>query len=91
MNKSDLIKRVANETGLTKSKASEVVDCIISSVQESLQNGEKVTLVGFGTFETYEKKGRLGRNPRNGDLIDIPSKKVAKFKPGAELSKNMNA
>jgi len=63
MNKTDLVNSISEKTGLTKSKTSEVVDAFVSSITESLKNGEKVTLVGFGTFATIKKEARKGRNP----------------------------
>jgi DNA-binding protein HU-beta len=90
MNKTDLVNSISEKTGLTKSKTSEVVDAFVSSITESLKNGEKVTLVGFGTFATIKKEARKGRNPKTGESIEIPSKTVAKFKAGSELSKSVN-
>lgn len=90
MNKADLVNSISEKTGLTKSKTSEVVDALVSSITESLKNGEKVTLVGFGTFATTKKEARKGRNPKTGETIEIPSKTVAKFKAGSELSKSVN-
>jgi DNA-binding protein HU-beta len=90
MNKTDLVNQIAKKTGLTKSKSNEVIDAFVSSVTESLTEGEKVTLVGFGTFTTSKREARKGRNPKTGEVIDIPSKTVARFKAGSELSKNVN-
>ena len=90
MNKADLVNSISEKTGLTKSKTNEVIDAFVSSITESLKNGEKVTLVGFGTFATTKKEARKGRNPKTGETIEIPSKTVAKFKAGSELSKSVN-
>jgi DNA-binding protein HU-beta len=90
MNKADLVNSISEKTGLTKSKTNEVVDAFVSSITESLKSGEKVTLVGFGTFATTKKEARKGRNPKTGETIEIPSKTVAKFKAGSELSKSVN-
>ena len=90
MNKTDLVNSISEKTGLTKSKTNEVVDAFVSSITESLKNGEKVTLVGFGTFATTKKEARKGRNPKTGETIEIPSKTVSKFKAGSELSKSVN-
>ena len=90
MNKADLVNSISEKTGLTKSKTNEVVDALVSSITESLKNGEKVTLVGFGTFATTKKEARKGRNPKTGETIEIPSKTVAKFKAGATLAKVVN-
>lgn len=90
MNKSDLVNSLAEGTGLTKTKSNEVIDTLVSVISEALKAGEKVTLVGFGTFATTKRDARKGRNPKTGETIDIPSKVVAKFKPGSELTKTVN-
>jgi len=90
MNKTDLVNKIAKKTGLTKTKSNEVIDAFVSSVTESLTEGEKVTLVGFGTFTTSKREARKGRNPKTGEVINIPGKTVARFKAGSELSKNVN-
>ncbi len=84
MIKTDLINTVV-EQGLSKSKATEVVEIIISTIKDALQRGEKVQLVGFGTFRVKERKGRVGRNPRTGESVDIPTKRVPLFKAGKAL------
>ena len=90
MNKSDLVNSVAEKTGLTKTKSNEVINAITSSISESLSNGDKVTLVGFGTFTTSQRNARRGRNPKTGEVINIPAKTVARFKPGTGLSNSVN-
>lgn len=90
MNKADLVNLVSNKTGLTKVKSNEVINAITSSISESLSNGDKVTLVGFGTFTTSKRNARKGRNPKTGEVIDIPAKTVARFKPGTGLSNSVN-
>ena len=90
MNKADLINEVANSTGLSKTKSSEAIDAVVSAIENSLAKGEKVSLVGFGSFETSKRNERTGRNPKTGEEIKIPSKTVAKFKPGANLTKQIN-
>jgi len=85
VNKAELVEEVANQTGLTKKASRETVDAIISAITDSLAREEKVTLVGFGTFQVMERKARTGRNPQTGDEIQIPPKKVPKFKPGKGL------
>lgn len=90
MNKADLVNSLSTKTGLTKTKSNEVVDALVSTITESLRNGEKVTLVGFGTFTTSKKEARKGRNPKTGETLEIPAKTVAKFKAGSELSKSVN-
>lgn len=90
MNKADLINQVSAKVELTKTKTSEVIDAIVEAVKSSLNSGDKVTLVGFGTFQTAERKERKGRNPKSGAEILIPAKTVAKFKPGSSLQASVN-
>jgi DNA-binding protein HU-beta len=90
MNKSELVEAVSNETGLSKTKSNEVVNTIVNKITESLKNGEKVSLVGFGTWTTTSRPERKGRNPKTGEEITISSRTVAKFKPGNELTKSVN-
>jgi DNA-binding protein HU-beta len=90
MNKSDLVNKIVDTTGLTKSKANQVIDAMVDAIGFSLSNGEKVTLVGFGTFETSKRTGRVGRNPKTGDKVIIPPKRVAKFRPGVNLLNKVN-
>lgn len=85
MNKADLVEKIANQTGLTKKTSREAVDAITSVIADSLVRGEKVTLVGFGTFQVMERKARKGVNPQTRESIQIPAKKVPKFKPGRGL------
>ncbi len=85
MNKAELVEEVAGKVGLTKKEAGNVVDAITSTITDSLAREEKVTLVGFGTFQVMERKARRGVNPRTRESIQIPAKKVPKFKPGKGL------
>ncbi len=85
MNKAELVEEVANQTGLTRKTSSEAVDAIISAITDSLAREEKVTLVGFGTFQVMERKARRGVNPQTRETIQIPAKKVPKFKTGKGL------
>jgi nucleoid DNA-binding protein len=84
-----LIEEVANQTGLTEKTSREAVDAIISAITNSLAREEKVTLVGFGTFQVRERKARKGVNPQTRKTIQIPAKKVPKFKPGRGLREEM--
>jgi DNA-binding protein HU-beta len=84
MNKGDLINKVS-EVLNSKKDAQTAVDCILSTVTEALAEKESVTLVGFGTFKTAERKARKGRNPQTGKEIDIPARHVPKFVPGKAL------
>ncbi len=90
MNKADLVNSIAEKTGLSKTKSNDVIDAFVGAVSESLAKGEKVTLVGFGTFTTSKRSARKGRNPKTGAVINIAGKTVARFKAGSELSKNVN-
>lgn len=84
-NKAELIEKVATATDLTKKDASKAVDAVLSSIEEALANGEKVQLIGFGTFEVRERAARKGRNPQTNEEIEIPASKVPAFKPGKAL------
>ncbi len=85
MNKAELVEKVASQTGLTKKTCRETIDVVTSTITESLARGEKVTLVGFGTFKVRKRKARQGRNPQTGKEIQIPAKEVPKFEPGKNL------
>ncbi len=90
MNKAELIKKVASETGLTKRTSGKAVDAVVSAISDCLARGEKVTLVGFGTFGVRQRKARRGRNPQTGATIQIPAKRVAKFLPGKSLKERVD-
>lgn len=89
MNKSDLIGSVAEKTDLTKKDAEKAVNAIFQSIEDALARGDKVQLVGFGTFETKERAARIGRNPRTGQEIKIPATKVPGFKAGKALKESV--
>ncbi len=86
MTKADLVTKIAGDGGITKSQAEKAVDGFVAAVSDALSKGEKVTLVGFGTFSVGSRTAREGRNPRTGEKITIPASKVVKFKPGKSLS-----
>jgi len=86
MNKGDLIDRMASDAGITKAQAQDALDSFLESITGTLKKGNKVTLIGFGTFSVSKRSARKGRNPQTGKEINIPAKKVVKFKPGKELS-----
>lgn len=86
MNKTELIDKVAKESDLSKAAAEQVVNNVFSAIAEAMKSGDKVTLVGFGTFSTSERAAREGRNPQSGETINIPAKKVVKFKAGSKLT-----
>jgi DNA-binding protein HU-beta len=86
MNKAELIAKIADDAGITKTQANATLDSFVEAVTKTLKGGGKVTLVGFGTFTVSKRAARNGRNPQNGDVIKIKAKRVAKFKAGKELS-----
>ena len=85
MNKTDLINNIAAKSGLTKKDVENVINTFLGEVTGALSNGEKVQLIGFGTFETRKRSGRVGRNPQTGKPITIPESKVPAFKAGNKL------
>jgi len=85
MNKSELINSIAEKSGLSKADSKKALDAFIETVTATLKAEEKVILVGFGTFSVAERAAREGVNPSTKQKIKIPAKKVAKFKPGADL------
>ena len=89
MNKSDLIDQISKDAGITKAQATSALNSFISSTSGALKKGDNLILVGFGTFSISERSSRKGRNPRTGEEITIPAKKVVKFKAGTELSKSV--
>ncbi len=87
MNKSELAAEVAKKTQLSKAKAWEAVSAIFESIKGSLKKGQKVSLIGFGSFLVRQRKARTGRNPKTGETIQIKARKVPAFSAGAELKK----
>ncbi len=85
MTKAELVDKIASGTGLSKADASRALDSTLNSVRAALKKGQKVTLVGFGTFSVVKRKSRKGRNPRTGDVITIPAAKIPKFTAGKSL------
>ena len=85
MNKAELVEEVCGEVGLSKRETQKVIDAIIGTIGNTLAAGEKVTLVGFGTFGVRQRMARTGRNPQTGATIQIPAKRVPKFVPGKSL------
>ena len=86
MNKSDLIDAMASESGLSKVDCKRALEALVSSISTSLEDGKKVSLVGFGSWNVSNRKARVGRNPKTGISLEIPAKKVVKFKTGLELA-----
>ena len=90
MNKDDLIAKVANSVGVSKTDAAKSVDAVFSNITSSLKGGNDVRLVGFGTFVVANRAATTGRNPRTGEPIQIPAKKVPKFRAGKGLKEIVN-
>ena len=90
MNKAQLIDAIAGDSGLTKADAKKALDAFLKVTGDALKSGDRVTLVGFGSFGVSERSARTGRNPQTGKEITIPSKKVIKFKAGSELTDSVN-
>jgi DNA-binding protein HU-beta len=90
MNKAEMVNAIASKADITKAQAAAALDQVISSVSSALRAGDKVTLVGFGTFSVVSRGPRTGRNPRDNKPIKIAAKKVAKFKPGKKLADDVN-
>jgi DNA-binding protein HU-beta len=90
MNKADLVDRIAASAGVSKTQATAMIEALIDSIFSAIKKGERVTLVGFGTFAISHHKARNGRNPHTGDLITIPARRVARFLPSSELRKALN-
>lgn len=86
MNKAELVEAMAEDAGLSKADAKKALDGFINTTTKALKKGDRVALVGFGSFSVSERAARKGRNPQTGKEIDIKAKKVVKFKAGADLS-----
>lgn len=91
MNKAELIDKIAKDADITKAQANEAIDSFINSVIGALKNGDRVTLVGFGTFSVTERAARNGRNPQTGAVLKIKARKVPKFKAGKEFSTKISS
>ncbi len=89
MNKAELIEAMASDAKLTKADAKRALDAFIGATSKALNKGERVALVGFGSFGVAKRAARKGRNPQTGKEINIAAKKVVKFKPGASLQKTV--
>ena len=86
MNKAQLIDAMADQAGLTKADAKKALDAFVNATTGALKGGDRVALIGFGSFAVSERSARTGRNPQTGKEIKIAAKKVVKFKPGADLA-----
>jgi DNA-binding protein HU-beta len=90
MNKAELIDAIAAESGLTKADAKKALDGFVNATSTALKAGDKLSLVGFGSFSVSKREARTGRNPQTGKEIKIAAKNVVKFKAGADLTGNVN-
>ena len=90
MTKADLVEIVAAEADMTKKDVEQLVEIIFDSIVGTLNKGEKIELRGFGSFRVRERNARKGRNPKTGEPVDIPAKRVAYFKPGKDLKDIIN-
>lgn len=91
MTKAELVDGVAKNSGLSKKDAEVIVQTVLESIIESLRDGEKVELRGFGSFRLRDRASRQGRNPKTGEKVYVPAKKVPYFKPGKELKELINS
>ena len=89
MNKGQLVDHMAKAAGISKSAAERALNGFMDAVTDALSKDDKVTLVGFGTFSVVKRNARTGRNPSTGKPIEIPAKKVVKFKPGSRLAESV--
>jgi len=89
MNKAELVEAIASEAKLTKADAKRALDAFVNNTTKALKKGDRVALVGFGTFGVAKRAARKGRNPQTGKEIKIAAKKVVKFKAGADLAKKV--
>lgn len=85
MNKTELVAAVAAKSELTKKDAEKAVSAVIETLTETLAAGQKVQLVGFGTFETREREARIAKNPRTGETVEVPASRIPAFKAGQAL------
>jgi DNA-binding protein HU-beta len=91
MNKGELVTTVAKKTGLTKKEVDLVLTTILETIVEVVSSGEKITLVGFGSFEARERKEKEGRNPKTGEKIDIPASRIPTFSVGKFFKEKVNS
>jgi integration host factor subunit beta len=90
LTKADLIEEVLRITELPRKESETIVETIFDSIIESLQNGDKIEIRGFGSFRTRQRRGRVGRNPKTGEKVEVPPKKIPFFKPSKELKDFVN-
>ncbi|HEY2121425.1 MAG TPA: HU family DNA-binding protein [Candidatus Acidoferrum sp.] len=90
MTKADLIEEVLKVAELPRKESETIVETIFESIIEALQKGDKIEIRGFGSFRTRQRRGRIGRNPKTGEKVDVPAKKIPFFKPSKELKDFVN-
>lgn len=90
MNKAELVGQIASKTGMTKKDTEPIVSALLDTIQATLKDGNKVQLVGFGTFEVRDRAARKGRNPQTGKDIEIPASRIPAFKPGKVLKDSIH-
>ncbi|OLB28120.1 MAG: integration host factor subunit beta [Acidobacteria bacterium] len=90
LTKADLIEEVLNVTELPRKESETIVETIFESIIGALQKGEKIEIRGFGSFRTRERRGRVGRNPKTGEKVEVPAKKIPYFKPSKDLKDFVN-
>src|SRR5438445_12107246 len=91
MTKADLVEEVIRATELPRKESETVVETIFDSIIQALQGGDKIEIRGFGSFRTRSRRGRVGRNPKTGEKVEVPSKKILFFKPSKELKDFVNS
>ena len=90
MNKGELVDKVAGDVGISKAQADRAIDSVLGGITDCLRRGERVTLVGFGTFSISQRRARRGRNPQTNKLIKIPATKSVRFSSGKKLKEVIN-
>jgi len=90
LTKADLVEEVLNVTELPRKESETIVETIFDNIIAALQKGEKIEIRGFGSFRTRERRGRVGRNPKTGEKVEVPAKKIPYFKPSKELKDFVN-
>ena len=90
MNKGELVQRISDKAGVSRSQAENALNAVIEGISDALKNDDSVTLVGFGTFSVSKRDARQGRNPQTGESINISAKNIVKFKPGKKLADSVN-
>jgi len=90
LTKAELVEEVARATQLTKKQAEEIVNTVFRTIVDSLRSGRKIELRGFGSFRIRNRGARIGRNPKTGEKVEVPPKRIPYFKPGKELKEKLN-